>query len=120
MGRRISARRDSVEYAMRKLGEAHACAEKAEASAARWKAEVERREAMMLAPEERALLNEGILGARKSGYEAAREAAAKCCEVPMSEILLHAGEMSAQSRRDVRAVLKCVAGKIRGMEVRGE
>lgn len=42
-----------------------------------------------------------------------RERCARVLERPMSDILLHAGEMTAQERRTVKAVLRWLAAEIR-------
>lgn len=51
---------------------------------------------------------------RAEGSAEAREACAKLASPTMDEILLHAGEMTAQERRTVTAVLKWIAAAIRG------
>lgn len=43
-----------------------------------------------------------------------REACAKLASPTLDEILLHAGEMTAQERRTVQAVLTWIAAAIRG------
>ena len=48
-------------------------------------------------------------------YRSAIERAAKCLEISADEIRLHAGEMTAQEMRSVKAVLKWKAAQIRGM-----